>query len=70
MERLLAAAASLRVGNPEEPGITVGPVIDEAAYKRILRIHRDRKIGSDSRLSNTAMCRRKDFSFRQRFSQM
>ena len=36
MERLLAAAASLRVGNPEEPGITVGPVVDEAAYKRIL----------------------------------
>ena len=36
MERLLSAAASLRVGNPEEPGITVGPVIDEAAYKRIL----------------------------------
>ena len=36
MERLLAAAASLRVGNPEEPGITVGPVIDETAYKRIL----------------------------------
>ena len=36
LERLLPAAASLRVGNPEDPGITVGPVIDEAAYKRIL----------------------------------
>src|SRR6476659_1058323 len=36
MERLLAAAASLRLGNPEEPGISVGPVIDETAYKRIL----------------------------------
>jgi RHH-type proline utilization regulon transcriptional repressor/proline dehydrogenase/delta 1-pyrroline-5-carboxylate dehydrogenase len=36
MERLLNAAASLRVGNPEDPGVTVGPVIDEAAYKRIL----------------------------------
>ena len=36
LERLLPAAASLRVGNPEEPGITVGPVVDEAAYKRIL----------------------------------
>ena len=35
MDRLLAAAASLRLGNPEEPGITVGPVIDEAAYRRI-----------------------------------
>src|SRR5437773_7941075 len=36
MERLLSAAASLRIGNPEEPGIMVGPVIDEAAYRRIL----------------------------------
>jgi RHH-type proline utilization regulon transcriptional repressor/proline dehydrogenase/delta 1-pyrroline-5-carboxylate dehydrogenase len=36
IERLLKAAASLRIGNPEEPGITVGPVIDETAYKRIL----------------------------------
>ena len=36
MERLLSGAASLRVGNPEEPGMMVGPVIDEAAYKRIL----------------------------------
>ena len=38
MERLIAAAASLRVGNPEEPGITVGPVIDEKAYRRILEV--------------------------------
>src|SRR5438094_1725956 len=36
MERLIPAAASLRVGNPEEPGIMVGLVIDEAAYRRIL----------------------------------
>ncbi|HEY4272484.1 MAG TPA: L-glutamate gamma-semialdehyde dehydrogenase [Candidatus Udaeobacter sp.] len=36
MERLIPAAASLRVGNPEQPGIVVGPVIDEAAYRRIL----------------------------------
>jgi RHH-type proline utilization regulon transcriptional repressor/proline dehydrogenase/delta 1-pyrroline-5-carboxylate dehydrogenase len=36
MERLVSAAASLRVGNPEEPGMMVGPVIDEAAYHRIL----------------------------------
>jgi RHH-type proline utilization regulon transcriptional repressor/proline dehydrogenase/delta 1-pyrroline-5-carboxylate dehydrogenase len=35
MDRLLSAAASLRMGNPEEPGITVGPVIDETAYRRI-----------------------------------
>src|SRR5207247_7854662 len=38
MQRLLAAAASLRLGNPEEPGITVGPVIDETAYRRIQEI--------------------------------
>jgi RHH-type transcriptional regulator, proline utilization regulon repressor / proline dehydrogenase / delta 1-pyrroline-5-carboxylate dehydrogenase len=38
MQRLLAAAASLRVGNPEEPGITVGPVIDERSYRRILQV--------------------------------
>ncbi len=38
MERLLAAAASMRVGNPEEPGITVGPVIDERSYRRILEM--------------------------------
>ncbi len=37
VERLIAATASLRVGNPEEPGITVGPVIDETAYRRILK---------------------------------
>ena len=36
IERLLNAAASLRVGNPEGPGIMVGPVIDGTAYKRIL----------------------------------
>jgi RHH-type transcriptional regulator, proline utilization regulon repressor / proline dehydrogenase / delta 1-pyrroline-5-carboxylate dehydrogenase len=36
IERLLNAAASLRVGNPQDPGITVGPVIDGTAYKRIL----------------------------------
>src|SRR5712671_1120403 len=35
MDRLLSAAASLRMGDPVEPGITVGPVIDETAYKRI-----------------------------------
>src|SRR3954467_13637032 len=36
IERLIPAAASLRIGNPEQPGIMVGPVIDEAAYRRIL----------------------------------
>src|SRR5262249_56372028 len=36
MERLTPAGASLRIGNPEEPGIRVGSVIDETAYRRIL----------------------------------
>ncbi|MFL6513781.1 MAG: L-glutamate gamma-semialdehyde dehydrogenase [Chthoniobacterales bacterium] len=36
IDRLLSAAASLRMGNPEEAGITVGPVIDQAAHRRIL----------------------------------
>src|SRR5438874_2458644 len=36
IERLMNAAASLRIGNPEEPGITVGPVIDGKAHKNIL----------------------------------
>src|SRR4051794_36389507 len=36
VKRLVEAAASLRVGNPEDPGITVGPVIDETAYRRML----------------------------------
>ena len=36
IERLIPAAASLRVGNPAQPGVMVGPVIDEAAYRRIL----------------------------------
>jgi len=36
IDRLLNAAASLRVGNPEEPGVTVGPVIDGKAHKNIL----------------------------------
>ncbi|MEY2491323.1 MAG: RHH-type transcriptional regulator, proline utilization regulon repressor / proline dehydrogenase [Verrucomicrobiota bacterium] len=38
MERLIAAAGSLRIGNPEEPGIMVGPVIDETAYRRIREV--------------------------------
>jgi RHH-type transcriptional regulator, proline utilization regulon repressor / proline dehydrogenase / delta 1-pyrroline-5-carboxylate dehydrogenase len=36
MERLIPAAASLRIGDPEQPGVMVGPVIDEPAYRRIL----------------------------------
>jgi RHH-type proline utilization regulon transcriptional repressor/proline dehydrogenase/delta 1-pyrroline-5-carboxylate dehydrogenase len=36
IKRLVEAAASLRVGNPETPGVMVGPVIDETAYRRML----------------------------------
>ncbi|MGI8431353.1 MAG: L-glutamate gamma-semialdehyde dehydrogenase, partial [Chthoniobacterales bacterium] len=36
VSRLLAAAAALRVGNPEDQGVKVGPVIDDVAHKRIL----------------------------------
>jgi RHH-type proline utilization regulon transcriptional repressor/proline dehydrogenase/delta 1-pyrroline-5-carboxylate dehydrogenase len=36
LERLLEAARGLQTGLPEDPGTVVGPVIDEAAYKRIL----------------------------------
>ena len=35
LERLIEAGRGLKVGSPEEPGTVVGPVIDEAAYKRI-----------------------------------
>src|SRR3954452_18853692 len=38
VNRLVEAAASLRVGNPETAGISVGPVIDETAYRRIIQI--------------------------------
>src|SRR5207248_9416693 len=36
IKRLVEAAASLRVGNPVETGIMVGPVIDETADRRML----------------------------------
>src|SRR6266403_3619289 len=36
MERLIPAAASLHVGNPEDPSVTVGPVIDGKAHQNIL----------------------------------
>jgi acyl-CoA reductase-like NAD-dependent aldehyde dehydrogenase len=36
LERLGASTRSLRVGDPIEPGVDVGPVIDEAARARIL----------------------------------
>jgi RHH-type proline utilization regulon transcriptional repressor/proline dehydrogenase/delta 1-pyrroline-5-carboxylate dehydrogenase len=37
LERLVAAAACLSVGDPEAPGTVVGPVIDEEAFDRIQR---------------------------------
>ena len=37
LERLLEAARGLQTGLPEDAGTVVGPVIDEAAYKRILQ---------------------------------
>ncbi len=37
LERLVAAAACLRVGSPEEPGTVVGPVIDREAFERVQR---------------------------------
>jgi RHH-type proline utilization regulon transcriptional repressor/proline dehydrogenase/delta 1-pyrroline-5-carboxylate dehydrogenase len=37
LERLLAAAAALRIGPAEEPGNAVGPVISRAAQERILK---------------------------------
>ena len=36
LKRLQEAVASLRVGNPEDPGMQVGPVIDERAQATIL----------------------------------
>jgi RHH-type proline utilization regulon transcriptional repressor/proline dehydrogenase/delta 1-pyrroline-5-carboxylate dehydrogenase len=36
LERLIEACKDLKVGPPEEPGTVVGPVIDKAAYDRIL----------------------------------
>jgi RHH-type proline utilization regulon transcriptional repressor/proline dehydrogenase/delta 1-pyrroline-5-carboxylate dehydrogenase len=37
VKRLVAATRSLNVGPAEQPGVTVGPVIDEAAVERINR---------------------------------
>ncbi len=35
LERLRAAYGSLRVGDPREPGVLVGPLLDEGAYRRM-----------------------------------
>ncbi len=36
LQRLIGATESLKIGAPQEPGTSVGPVIDEEAQKRIL----------------------------------
>jgi RHH-type proline utilization regulon transcriptional repressor/proline dehydrogenase/delta 1-pyrroline-5-carboxylate dehydrogenase len=36
LERLIEACRDLKAGSPEEPGTVLGPVIDKAAYDRIL----------------------------------
>jgi RHH-type proline utilization regulon transcriptional repressor/proline dehydrogenase/delta 1-pyrroline-5-carboxylate dehydrogenase len=36
LDRLIEACKDLKAGLPEEPGTVVGPVIDKAAYDRIL----------------------------------
>jgi RHH-type proline utilization regulon transcriptional repressor/proline dehydrogenase/delta 1-pyrroline-5-carboxylate dehydrogenase len=40
VERLVAATASLRIGDPQQPGNDLGPVIDEVALERIRAIIR------------------------------
>ncbi len=37
LERLVEATSNLKTGNPEEPAINVGPVVDQEAYERIKR---------------------------------
>ncbi|MGH7351528.1 MAG: L-glutamate gamma-semialdehyde dehydrogenase [Candidatus Methylomirabilales bacterium] len=37
LTRLVQAAASLKVGPPEDAGTVVGPLIDEEAYRKVLR---------------------------------
>jgi len=37
LTRLAQAAASLKIGPPEDPGTALGPLIDEEAYRKVLR---------------------------------
>ena len=60
---------SVRVENPEDPGITVGPVIDEAAYNNILEYIEIGKKEATLAYQKTDVPK-KGFSCRQRFSQM
>ena len=40
VERLVAHTALLELGHPEEPAVTVGPVIDADAHSRLLQVQR------------------------------
>jgi len=57
IERLLAAAAVIPIGDPSEPGTVIGPVIDADAQKKILGLieqgKREAKIGWQTTLPST-----------------
>jgi RHH-type transcriptional regulator, proline utilization regulon repressor / proline dehydrogenase / delta 1-pyrroline-5-carboxylate dehydrogenase len=38
IRRLINATESLRVGDPADPAVSIGPLIDEAAYDRVRRV--------------------------------
>ncbi len=68
LERLIEASKGLKVGLPEEPGTVVGPVIDKAAYERILGYIEIGKTGGQAGVSGTRCRRARDILFRRRFS--
>jgi len=37
LTRLVDSAKSIKIGNPVNPGVTIGPLIDEEAYKKVNR---------------------------------
>ena len=44
----IEATRSLKIGPAEDPGCTVGPVIDAEARQRILELHRERQEGGEA----------------------
>ena len=68
MRRLLAAAASLRVGNPEQPGITVGPCDRRDEHITNSGNHREGQDRSDAGFSKPPTFQTKVISFRRQFS--
>ena len=68
IERLLPRPRVCAIGNPEEPGITVGPVIDRDRLQAYPGIHRERQKRSDVSPIKKATFRRKVSSFRRQFS--